>query len=133
MTNINPTSPSHPSSNTVIVVDHLSKRYPRSEHRPSLRHEAASLLKRAISFQSTLTGQTQPFFALNDISFSVQRGETVGIVGRNGSGKTTLLRLLSGITRPTMGHISITGRFATLIGLGAGFNPERTGRENIFL
>lgn len=115
----------------IIVVDGVWKRYTRGEHRPSLRHEALSMLRRV--FSRPVDDPVHPFYALEDISFQVQRGEAVGIVGRNGSGKTTLLRLLSGITRPTRGSISVTGRFATLIGLAAGFNAERTGRENIYL
>jgi ABC-type polysaccharide/polyol phosphate transport system ATPase subunit len=75
----------------------------------------------------------QPFYALNDISFTVRHGETVGIIGRNGSGKTTLLRVLSGIIRPTNGRVSVRGQFACLIGLGAGFLPELSGRKNIYL
>jgi ABC-type polysaccharide/polyol phosphate transport system ATPase subunit len=115
----------------VIVVDHVWKRYPRSEYRPSLRHEAVSMLKRMA--RQEFSAASQPFFAIKDVSFVVQRGEGVGIIGRNGSGKTTLLRLLSRITRPTTGRISVIGRYAALIGLSAGFNPERTGRENIYL
>lgn len=75
----------------------------------------------------------QPFYALRDVSFSVQKGESLGIIGRNGAGKTTLLRLLSGITQPTLGEVTVYGKFATLIGISAGFNFELTGRKNIYL
>ena len=73
------------------------------------------------------------FVALDDISFQIPRGQTVGVVGRNGSGKSTLLALLSRIYRPTSGTIRVQGRVATLLELGAGFHPEFTGLENIFL
>jgi lipopolysaccharide transport system ATP-binding protein len=117
----------------VIEVQDVWKRYPRSEYRPSLRHEAMQLVKRITDPHSSRDHTNKPFFALKGVSFCIRSGEAVGIVGRNGSGKTTLLRLLSGITRPTQGQIKVRGKFATLIGLGAGFNAERTGRENIYL
>jgi ABC-type polysaccharide/polyol phosphate transport system ATPase subunit len=71
--------------------------------------------------------------ALRDVSFRVERGSAVGLVGRNGSGKTTLLRLLSGIIRPTTGRVDVGGRVGSLLELGAGFHPDLTGRENVFL
>jgi ABC-type polysaccharide/polyol phosphate transport system ATPase subunit len=73
------------------------------------------------------------FWALRNVSFEIRRGETLGIVGPNGSGKTTLIRLLSGITAPKTGEIEINGRLASLVEVGAGFQPDLTGRENIFL
>jgi ABC-type polysaccharide/polyol phosphate transport system ATPase subunit len=72
-------------------------------------------------------------WALRDVSFEIQRGEALGIVGPNGAGKTTLIRLLSGITAPSAGEIEIVGRLASLVEVGAGFQPDLTGRENIFL
>ena len=72
-------------------------------------------------------------WALRDVSFAVEPGEAVGLIGRNGSGKTTLLRLIAGIIRPTSGHLSVGGRVGSLLELGAGFHPDFTGRENVYL
>src|SRR6516162_2512640 len=75
----------------------------------------------------------EPFWAVKDIDVSVDRGCCLGIIGENGSGKSTLLRIIAGVIRPTTGTISVGGRVSALLELGAGFNPQFTGRENIYL
>lgn len=124
----------------VIVVDHVSKRYRPQAHQVVLRHEALKLLRQSLRMilpDRSATPESgageQSFWALRDISFTVRAGESVALVGRNGSGKTTLLRVLCGITYPSEGDAAVHGRFAALLALGAGFNFERTGRENIYL
>ena len=78
-------------------------------------------------------GLGHKFFALNDVSFSVHHGETLGIIGRNGSGKSTALKLMAGVTAPSSGEVYVVGRVSPLIELGAGFHPDLTGRENLHL
>ena len=82
-----------------------------------------------------LRGRTdaQDVQALEDVSFAVEPGEAVGLVGRNGSGKSTLLRLIAGIIKPTTGRVDVGGRIGSLLELGAGFHPDFSGRENVFL
>lgn len=112
------------SDNIAIRVDGLSKCYHVYEH-PKDR------LK-----QSLWCGKKRfyrEFWALRDVSFEVRKGETVGIIGRNGSGKSTLLQLIAGTLTPTSGTIHINGRIAALLELGSGFNPDFTGRENVYM
>lgn len=109
--------------NPTIIVKDVSKRYRIGNSIPSLR-----------SYISNIRNQEQRFhWALRDLSFELNAGESLGIIGPNGAGKTTTLKLLSHVTFPTSGHISINGNFSSLIELGAGFHPDLTGRENIYL
>ncbi len=116
----------------VIRVSHVYKEYRQQMRQLSLRHETQAALKRVLGRYVKKEAQV-PFYAARDVSFTIRKGEAVGIVGHNGAGKTTMLRLLSGITKPTSGSIEVNGNFATLIGLSAGFNFEMPGRRNIYL
>lgn len=110
--------------NNVINIQSLTKVY-KIFKKPSDRvKEALSITKKRYS---------EDFFALKDVSFTVESGETIGIIGKNGAGKSTLLKILTGVLTPTSGEATINGKVAALLELGAGFNPEMTGLENIYL
>jgi len=120
------------SSDLAISIQQLSKCYQiYAQPRDRLKQMLLPKLQR-------LTGLSprryyDEFWALRNISFDIRRGEAVGIVGRNGSGKSTLLQLICGTLSPTFGTVEANGRIAALLELGSGFNPEFTGRENVYL
>lgn len=128
---------------TILTVQNISKLYHiatrRSNgnapaHRDSLRETISYFLTNPLSaIQAKQRLRMEELWALRDISFHVDQGEILGVIGRNGAGKSTLLKILSRITQPTTGRIELFGRVGSLLEIGTGFNPELTGRENTFL
>lgn len=110
-------------SNLAIEIENLSKTY-------KLYDKPLDRLKESLSI--TKKHYHRDFNALSNISFSVEKGETVGIIGKNGSGKSTLLKIITGVLSPTSGRVAVNGKISALLELGAGFNLEFTGIENIF-
>ncbi|HYD08692.1 MAG TPA: ATP-binding cassette domain-containing protein, partial [Acidimicrobiales bacterium] len=112
-------------THTAISVEGVSKRFRLStERHSSLKGRVLSIGKRRPS---------EELWALKDVSFEVESGQTVGLLGHNGSGKSTLLKCVGGILQPTEGIIRTAGRVASLLELGAGFHPDLTGRENVYM
>lgn len=109
--------------NTAIKVSHLTKIYKLYDKPVDRLKESLHPLKKQYH---------KEFYALNDVSFEIKKGETVGIIGKNGAGKSTLLKIITGVLTPTSGSVHVNGRIASLLELGAGFNPEYTGVENIY-
>lgn len=113
------------SDDVVIKVQDVSMEFNLSQEKTdNLKEYVIKALKRELRFQS--------FWALEDISFEIKKGDKVGVVGLNGAGKSTLLKIISGVMKPTIGTVDIHGNIAPLLALGAGFDPNYTGHENIF-
>src|ERR671914_972151 len=113
-----------------IEVTHASKVYRRYSRRRQFATLKSALLARSLVRDLS---PDETFSAVRDVSFTLPAGRTLGVIGRNGSGKSTLLKLVAGITKPTEGAVRVNGRISALIELGAGFHPEISGRENVFI
>ena len=110
----------------LIEVTNVSKSFQRHSERSLLRHKVIEFFRRS-------RPEDEQFYALRGVSFQVDQGESVALVGSNGAGKSTMLSLVCGLTEPTSGKIAVKGRIAPLLELGSGFHPDLTGRENVFV
>jgi lipopolysaccharide transport system ATP-binding protein len=120
-------------SEIVLRMDGVWKRFRRGELFDSLRDAIPALAAKLIGRRRDVSTRSREFWALSDISLALGRGEALGIIGHNGAGKSTILKLLSGVLKPNKGAITVNGSLSALIEVGAGFHPDLTGRENIYL
>ncbi len=120
-------------SEFALEFDQVSKKFRRGQIHDSLRDLVPSLLRSLVRGRAGVQLGRQEFWALKDVSFRVGWGEAVGIIGPNGAGKSTILKIITGIMHPTSGAKTVNGTLSALIEVGAGFHPDLTGRENIFL
>lgn len=118
---------------STVQFEHVSKKYQLGLTRTSLPSVVSGWFKNSLQGRSRQRNEDKTFWALRDVSFELKEGESLALVGSNGAGKTTILKLLANITKPTSGKVAATGQLSALIELGAGFHPDLTGRENIFL
>ena len=110
----------------VIKLENVSLKFKlQKERSPSLKEFAIRLLSKKVSYIN--------FYAIKNINLEIKKGESIGIIGRNGAGKTTLLRIIAGVYKPTEGKVFVKGKIMPIIELGAGFDMELTGKENIFI
>jgi ABC-type polysaccharide/polyol phosphate transport system ATPase subunit len=109
---------------SVIALHDVSKKFPRHAGQMLLRNHLTRFFARR---------REDPFFALKHVTFSVERGESLAVIGSNGAGKSTLLALVAGVSRPNTGTVAVNGQVAALLELGSGFHPDLTGRENVRL
>lgn len=127
------------SKMNAIEVENLSKKYVISHQpnkRPRTLRELLTFPRNGLSRAANkglTSSEEETFWALKDVSFTVAEGERVAIIGGNGAGKSTLLKILSRITEPTLGKVTIRGKVSSLLEVGTGFHPELTGRENVYL
>jgi lipopolysaccharide transport system ATP-binding protein len=120
------------SADVVLRVENVSKRFFRGERYDSLRDLIPSTLAK-LAGRSPSASSSKEFWALREVNFELNRGEAFGIIGANGAGKSTILKLITGIMNPTSGRITVHGKLSALIEVGAGFHPDLTGRENVYL